>query len=393
MPIQQSSGMSRLDIICFANDWTADPTSKHHLMRRVAETNRVLWVESAGMRAPQLSRQGDLRRIARKARSLMRTPRQVTPNLHVYAPPVVPFPERRLARAANRVLYRTSIMGQLARLGWSHDPVIWSFTPHVAPLIRGMRPRLLIYHCVDRWSAFEDYNAALMDEWERELCQRADLVFASAEHLVEHCEQYSDNVHYIPHGVDVTHFGRGLEPGGLPPDLEGIPEPRIGFFGLLHEWVDTDLLEELADRLPYSFVLIGDSKVPLVALTERPNVHHLGRRPYDTLPDYCRGFHAGVIPFRRSELTRSVNPIKLREYAAAGLPVVSTDLPEVQRCLDIAVTAGDVDAWVRALKDAVRRGGDPEERRAQNRRVADQDWSNIVETIGSLVAAELACAE
>lgn len=379
-----------LDIVCFANDWTADPTSKHHLMRRMAESHRVLWVESAGMRTPQLTRQGDLQRIVRKVRSLMRRARPVGQNLHVYAPPVLPFPELRLARAANRLLYRGSIQRQISRLGWSSEPVIWSFTPHVAPLIRGWKSRLLVYHCVDRWAAFDDYNAELMDEWEAELCRRADVVFASADHLVKHCEQYSDNVHYIPHGVDVAHFARALEPGALPDDLAEIPEPRIGFFGLLHEWVDTDLIRALAERLPFSFVLIGNSKVPLDSLTALPNVHHLGRRPYERLPDYCRGFRVGIIPFRHSELTQSVNPIKLREYAAAGLPVVSTDLPEVERCRDIAVTAGDVSAWAAALESAVERGGDPGERRAQNQRVADQDWNRILERLNAHLSAQLA---
>ena len=100
--------------------------------------------------------------------------------------------------------------------------------------------------------------------------------------------------------------------------------------------MDVDLIRQLAERTPYSYVLIGDAKAPLETLRGVPNVFHLGRRPYDSLPDFCRGFQAAIVPFRQTALTRSVNPIKLREYAAAGLPVVSTDLPEVRRCADIA---------------------------------------------------------
>jgi glycosyltransferase involved in cell wall biosynthesis len=187
--------------------------------------------------------------------------------------------------------------------------------------------------------------------------------------------------------VDFAHFAGALEPGTLPDDLRDIPEPRVGFFGLIHEWVDLELIGQLAQRLPYSFVLIGDAKTKLENLRGIPNVFHLGRKPYATLPDYCRGFRAAIVPFRTSELTQSVNPIKLREYAAAGLPVVSTALPEVQRCADIADCATDVNSWVSALQGAVTRGGSGDERRKQSERVRAQDWSAIAHRMADLVVA------
>jgi glycosyltransferase involved in cell wall biosynthesis len=262
---------------------------------------------------------------------------------------------------------------------------MWTYLPHIAPLIRAMPRCLLVYHCVDRWSAFEDYDATLMERLEAELCREADLVFASAEDLAARCRRYNSDVHYIPHGVDYAHFASALERRPLPDDLRDIPEPRVGFFGLIHEWVDLDLIRHLAERLPYSFVLIGDAKTKLEPLRTLTNVFHLGRRPYATLPDYCRGFQAAIVPFRHSVLTRSVNPIKLREYAAAGLPVVSTDLPEVRRCGDIATCATDVDSWVAALRSAVARGSDPQARRTQSERVRAQDWSVAADRMTELV--------
>jgi glycosyltransferase involved in cell wall biosynthesis len=151
--------------------------------------------------------------------------------------------------------------------------------------------------------------------------------------------------------------------------------------------VDTGLIAELADRLPYSFVLIGSSNQDLSALAARPNVHLLGRKPYAELPEWCRGFDAAIVPFRVSVLTASVNPIKLREYAAAGLPVVATGLPEIRRCGEIAVCADGADEWVAALGQAVARGKDPEERRRQSARVRDQDWAAVAERMGAIVEA------
>jgi glycosyltransferase involved in cell wall biosynthesis len=267
------------------------------------------------------------------------------------------------------------------------DPLVWVYTPHVAPLIRTLPRSFLIYHCVDKWAAFEGYDPRVMEECEAEICAAADLVIASAQDLAEQCRRYSSNVHYVPHGVDHAHFARALATGPEPADLAPLRRPRVGFFGLIHEWVDLELIGTLADRLPYEFVLIGAGNQDMSALLRRPNVHVLGRKPFSTLPDYSRGFDAAIVPFRMTELTASVNPIKLREYAAAGLPIVSTGLPEVVRCADIVRIADGVDAWVRELQAAVADGASPAWRAAQSQRVLDQDWSAVAERIDSLMIA------
>lgn len=373
------------DIVCFANDWRTDPTSKHQLMKRFAGANRILWVEAAGMRRPNLASRDDLGRIARKVRSFFAPARPELPGLHAYSPPTLPLPGSAWAARINAWLYRWTIRRELRRLVMSPEPLLWVYGPHVAPWIRDLPRSGLVYHCVDRWSAFQEYDAAYMDACEAEICREADLVLASAEDLAERCRQYRSEVHYVPHGVEHAHFAAALEPGPLPPDLASIPAPRVGFFGLLHEWVDLDLIGSLADRLPYSFVLIGASNQDLTGLLARSNVHHLGRKPYAELPGYCRGFAAAIVPFRISELTLSVNPIKLREYAAAGLPVVASDLPEIRRCGEIARCATGVDDWERALVEAVGEGGDSGARQQQSARVLDQDWGAVAKRVGELV--------
>lgn len=379
--------MRGVDIVCFANDWRTDPTSKHQLMKRFAGANRVLWVEAAGMRRPNLGSRDDLGRIGRKLRSFFAPARPELPGLHAYSPPTLPLPGSAWAARVNARLYRWTIRRELRRLGMNPAPLLWVYGPHVAPWIRDLPRSGLVYHCVDKWSAFQGYDAAYMDACEAEICRTADLVLASAEDLAERCRGYRSEVHYVPHGVEHDHFATALQPGELPPDLAGIPEPRVGFFGLLHEWVDLDLIGALADRLPYSFVLIGASNQDLGALLARPNVHHLGRKPYQDLPAYCRGFAAAIVPFRISDLTLSVNPIKLREYAAAGLPVVASDLPEIRRCADIAVCATGVAGWEAALRKAVTEGSDPASRRAQSDRVRGDDWSAVADRVGALVEA------
>jgi glycosyltransferase involved in cell wall biosynthesis len=374
-----------LDIVTFANDWTADPTSKHHIMRRFSRTNDVLWVESAGMRTPKLSSAYDRKRLLTKAKAIVRESRQVLDRLHVMTPPAIPYPKSLLAQQANSHLYRFTITRELRRLGFDRAPLLCSFLPNCAPYIRRIPRAFTMYYCVDKWSAFEGFDPRTMERGEAELCRVSDLVIASADDLAERCRKYSRNVRYVPHGVDYEHFAAALQPGALPDALASIPEPRIGFFGLIHEWVDTELIGRLADVLPYSFVVIGSAKTDLGDLKRRPNVFVLGRKPYAELPQYSRGFHAAIVPFRMTDLTLSVNPIKLREYAAAGLPVVSSPLPEVRKCADIAVCADTFDEWVDALREAVTRGGDPAARKAQSARVAHEDWSFRCRDIAAFV--------
>jgi glycosyltransferase involved in cell wall biosynthesis len=374
-----------LDIVTLANDWTADPTSKHHVMRRFARTNDVLWIEAAGMRAPKLASAYDRRRLLTKAKAMLRRSRPVLDRLHVLSPPALPYPHSPLAQQANSLLYHFTIGRELARLGMDREPILCSFVPQAAPYIRRLPRRLLIYYCVDRWSAFEGFDASTMERGERELCESADLVIASAEDLADRCRRFASNVHYVPHGVDYEHFAAALDEGPLPADLASIPEPRIGFFGLIHEWVDVELIGRLAGVLPYSFVVIGSAKTDMSAVEGKTNVYVLGRRPYAELPAYSRGFHAAVVPFRMTELTHSVNPIKLREYAAAGLPIVSSPLPEVRKCADIATCASTFDEWVDALRAAVERGADAGARRAQSTRVRHEDWAARCAVISRLV--------
>jgi glycosyltransferase involved in cell wall biosynthesis len=374
-------------VVTFGNDWTADPTSKHQIIKHLSRTNTVLWLEAAGIRRPNFSKSYDWARLLTKVRALLRGPRQVSEGLHVVTPPAFPYPRSWLAREGNALLYRVSIAHHLRRLRLGRAPIVITFGPQCAPWVRHLERSLLIYYCVDRWTAFEGVDRESTERDEEELCRRADLVIASAEDLADDCRRFSSNVHYIPHGVDYEHFASALQPGDLPAELASIPEPRIGFVGLVHEWVDTELIARLADALPFSFVIIGSSNDDLGELRSRRNVYVLGRKPYAVLPSYSRGFQAAIVPFRTNSLTQSVNPIKLREYAASGLPIVSSPMPEVSKRADIAVCAGTLEEWVSALRSAVESGRDREWRRRQSARVRDEDWSYRAAQISALANA------
>jgi glycosyltransferase involved in cell wall biosynthesis len=318
-------------IICISQDWQGDPTSKKHIMRILSARNRVLWVNSIGMRRPTAAA-SDLRRLAEKLRRIVSGVREVEPNIYVMDPPVLPLPGVPAAERVNRVVLAARLRSLCRRLTLRR-PILWTFLPNVNWLLGRLHERMVIYHCVDEYSEFSGVPKDVIVRMERELVQRADIVFTSAEKLCAERREINLRTHFIPHGVDVAHFSRALDPAtAVAPEIAALPKPVVGFFGLLADWVDLDMIGALARARPqWSFALVGKTQTNLEAVQGLPNVHLIGQRPYAALPGFCRGFDVGLIPFRMNELTLRVNPLKLREYLAAGLPVVSTPLPEVVR--------------------------------------------------------------
>lgn len=318
-------------VVAFANDWATDPTSKHHLMRLLAERTDVLWVESSGMRRPTTTSAADWRRIFRKIRKISGGTRPGAPGLTVLSPPALPFPTSPFARAVNARLYRGAVRRALRPMARGSDPILWVYTPTVARYLDLLPGRGLVYHCVDRWWAFNDYDTDEMLRCHEILCRRADHVFASSRELEQDCLKFTDRASYAPHGVDWDHFRQAVAaPQPRPADLPDTGRPVAGFVGLIDDWIDLELLAGVARANPQAdVVIIGASRVPMDSLAALPNVRLLGRKPFAELPAYLARCDVALIPFKLNELTRAVNPIKLREYLSAGVPVVTTALPEL----------------------------------------------------------------
>src|SRR5207253_7113681 len=165
----------------------------------------------------------------------------------------------------------------------------------------------------------------------------------------------------------------------------GLARPVIGFFGLLAEWIDLELLAAIARRRPHwTLLLLGKATVDTGTLRALPNVRLLGQKPYEALPAYCRAFDVGLIPFRIDELTVRANPLKLREYLAAGLPVVSTDLPEVARYDGLVRMADGVEAFTAAIADALRERSAGMAQRRVNA-MMDERWEARVAELSALI--------
>jgi glycosyltransferase involved in cell wall biosynthesis len=374
------------DVVCvgFA-DWDAPlPTNQHHLMRRLARDNRLLFVESLGLRRPQLAG-ADVRRIARRLRRGLAPPRRSPEGVTVLSPLVLPLHANRAARAVNVRLLRGFVRRALRRLGM-REPILWAYVPQAEALLDVVHPTLVVYHCVDDIAAQKGVDAASFRAAEERFARRADLVIASAAPLAERMRTLSGNVLYAPNVADTALFATALEPGPADEAVEPLPRPRIAFHGaVVATKLDLDLLVELARSRPeWSFVLAGpvgagDPSTDVSRLAEVPNVHLLGYRRHEQLPEVLRGVDAAIIPYAVNALTRAVFPMKVYEYLAAGLPVVTTPLPSLDGVSGI-VTADGAAAMAEALDRAL--ASDSSARRAERSRLARaHSWESRIAEI------------
>lgn len=380
------------DIVCvgFA-DWDTELwTNQHHLMSRLARHNRVLFVESLGLRRPQLARR-DLTRIVRRLARGLAPPRRVD-GLHVLSPLVLPFHRHRSVRALNARLLPALVRRATRRLRFGPSPILWAYVPQAEVLLEVLAPALVIYHCVDDMAAQAGIDAVSFGAAEERFAARADLVLASAPALVSRMRTLSSNVLYAPNVADTALFSTALEPGPLDPALAALPAPRIVFTGaIVQTKLDFELLIELARARPqWSFALVGpvgpgDPRTDVSGLAAEPNVHLLGARTYSELPAVLRAADAGLIPYARNELTRSIFPMKVYEYLAAGLPVLSTPLPALEGVAGVA-SAADAAGIVALLEEAL--ADDDRERQAERSRVAAaHSWEARLQEIEAAIGA------
>jgi glycosyltransferase involved in cell wall biosynthesis len=301
-------------LICFAHlRWNFVFQRPQHLLSRAARDYRVIFIEEpiyTDDRSPGL----DLR--------------DTTGGVTV-AVPVLP---NGLTQAAAEAAQRVQIDGLVAEHA-THPLVFWYYTPMALGFTAHHRPDTCIYDCMDELSAFRFAPPDLIER-ERQLFARADLVFTGGLSLYEAKRTRHPEVHTFPSSIDAPHFAKARSSSAAEPvDQAGIAHPRLGYFGVIDERLDLELLAAMADLRPgWQFVMIGPVvKIAESDLPRRPNIHWLGGKSYDELPAYLAGWDVGLMPFALNESTRYISPTKTPEFLAAGVPVVSTAVADVVR--------------------------------------------------------------
>jgi glycosyltransferase involved in cell wall biosynthesis len=375
------------NIVCFAKDWSEDPTSNNHVMKLLARRNNVLWLNSIGMRKPSLGNKADVSKMVHKLRSFAKGPVQVDERMWVFTPLVLPLPASPAASLVNQQILRHSLAWLRKRLGMQSYQ-LWTFLPNVVEHLGALDPALTVYYCTDEFSQFSYLDGQRLARWDAELCRRADVVFTTARPLLERRKPLNAETHLALHGVDYDHFAKAMSADTpVAKDVADLPRPVLGFFGLIHDWIDLDLIAYVAEQRPgWTIALIGKAGVDVSRLARFPNIKLLGRKPYADLPQYCKGFSAGLLPFTINELTRNVNPIKMREYLSAGLPVISTDLPEVRSQRDLCRVARTREEFLAACEQAIA-SDSPAERARRSDAMKAETWEAKVAELGRIVTA------
>ncbi len=285
-----------------------------HLLTRAAAIYQVVYFEEPCF--PE--EQGGLPRL-----EVRRSPEGV-----LVATPLLPGG---LDAAAVDGLQRQLLDGLLLELA-APLAVAWFYTPMALDFARHLRPAITVYDCMDELSLFQGASPRLA-LLERRLLRQAELVFTGGPSLHEAKRRLHPQAHLFCSSVDAGHFRRARSWGVEPADQGGLARPRIGFFGVLDERMDYGLIEAVAGLRPgWQLVMIGPTaKIDPGALPDRPNLHWLGMKPYAELPAYLGGWDAGLMPFALNEATRFISPTKTPEFLAAGVPLVSTPVPDVVR--------------------------------------------------------------
>lgn len=359
-------------MVVFGEDWGRHPSSTQHLIRRLAAQDPVLWVNSIGMRRPKLTLR-DAKRAAAKifgrtssAAIAPQTAQQPLPRgLSVLSPLAVSWPGNPLAFAANRLLLARQIRQRLTERGMTR-PILWTSLPTALPAVGHLGERAVVYYCGDDFGALAGVDHAPVLAMEAGLVAKADVILAASETLASRFPKSKTLL--VPHGADIALFAT---PAPRAPDLP-VGRPVAGFYGSLADWVDIGLLVHCAQQLPHwHFVFIGSIETDVSPLKAQTNVTFLGPRSHDALPGYAQHWQASLLPFRDTPQIRACNPLKLREYLAAGREIVTTDFPALVAYRDVVSVAADREAFAAAIAATLLAPDRSAERRA---RVQSETW-------------------
>jgi glycosyltransferase involved in cell wall biosynthesis len=339
---------ARSTLICFSHlRWDFVFQRPQHLMSRFArEMTVVFWEEPI-----EIEKRETAFLKVRQAEDFPNV-RLVTPHLPQG------LSEERREEALKRLLD--------AHVASCERPLVsWYYTPMMLPFSRHLDASVVVYDCMDELSKFRFAPERLLD-LEQELIGRADVVFTGGASLYEAKKDRHDNVHCFPSSVDLKHFAKARRELPQPADQAELKHPRLGYYGVIDERFDIDLLRQVADMRPdWSFVIVGPVvKIGEDELPRAANIHYLGGKTYEQLPAYLSGWDVALMPFAMNESTQFISPTKTPEYLAGGKPVVSTPVRDVVRSyghLEGVQIAHDADGFVRCCDKALeqsREGGD-----------------------------------
>lgn len=378
------AGEGQPDLVCFSHlRWNFVYQRPQHLLSRAARSRRVFVVEEP------IFDNGSTRLDVNESDD------------GVYV--AVPYlPEGLSSEVARQAVLRR-LVDQLFAEHQIDNFVAWYYTPMALEFTQHLKPLATVYDCMDELSAFKGAHSSLQAR-EQQLFSRCDLVFTGGQTLYEAKRTQHESVHAFPSSIDRAHFGKARTIKTEPADQQNIPHPRLGFFGVIDERFDIELVNSIALARPnWQFVMIGPVvKIDPATLPGHENIHYLGARDYKDLPAYLYGWDVALLLFARNEATRFISPTKTPEYLAAGKPVVSTSIRDVVRPYgqqELVKIADQPNEFIQAIESIL--ADDENQRSDWLKRVDafladmswDETWTRMSELIDNAVAANTAPAD
>lgn len=384
-------------IVYFAQGpWNDLWRPQHQLMSVFARSNKVLYVERRPFLRPTLSAlvRGELEN------SDLRRPRMehVADHLYIHRYPTwAPITGAPLLKGMTRAVSHGSLLRSMRALDMS-DPIVWYSLPGMIDMIDDPPARLRIYHAIDEYTSYSNHTDAsrrALAQREQALMAAVDAVVVVSQTLYDTKSPYNPHTYLVPNAVNYTSYQAALADPELPPELAAIPEPRVGYIGLIGDKLDYDMLLNLARNNPqWSLVFLGTVRLSQQqhvwqTMVDLPNVYHLPAVSVQRVPYYVKGFQAGLMPNLQNLFAENCSPLKLYDYLAAGIPVASIDMPHARPFAShiyLAPTPGDFEQAVRAaLADT-----DPQRRQERRQIAAQETWEARAQKLSEIIVERLA---
>ena len=411
-------------LLVFSDDWGRHPSSCQHLIGRLLVRHEVWWVNTIGMRRPGLNRATVSRGLEKLEQWLRPSGRghrddpsdwmPTHPHLHVLNPRIWPSFGSRLERRINRELLVRQLAPHVAAM--PEPPVVVTTIPIVADLVGRLPARRWAYYCVDDFAEWPGLDGTTLRSMEERLIDGVDVLIAVSPNLLEKLGRRRDPVHLLTHGVDLEFWDRTYDPasrlgatvsdhetpreeaaddagrGSRIRSLDGLERPLLVFWGVIDRRMDVAFLERLANDLTDgTIVLIGPESAPDPALTRLPRVVRHPAVPMAELPGIAQEARALVMPYADLPVTRAMQPLKLKEYLATGLPVVVRDLPANRAWADALDLAETPESFSRAVRERLATGLPVGQRRARSR-LAEESWAAKARALEHWLLADEAAA-
>jgi len=368
----------RIDVLCFGGeDWWYHNRAHvdMQLMRRFARAGRVLYVNSIIMRKLNIT-EGAMffTRLKRKLKSVCRGLVEAEPNFFVASPLTFPVHHIPGADRLNQRGLEFQIACRKRRVGL-RKPIVWVACPAACETAFRLDRRALVYQRTDRYEEYPGVDAASVTEMDRALKRAAELTVFANRALYDEESAQCRRALYLDHGVDYKRFASAESDKRVPPGMDRIKRPIVGFFGGIDDHTSDVALSVRVARLcpDMSFVFVGAASSDLAELKALPNVFYFGKRPYEEIPHFGKCFDVAIMPWRRNRWIEACNPIKLKEYLALGKPIVSTPFRELAFYEGLVYVAEGAEEFAACIRRALREDSDAR-RAARRRRVENETW-------------------